>query len=85
MGVGTNVLGYGNNLVDSAVKKVIQNDIKSRIKEVYGITTFDSEKEKYIILSGKDGTVEQWEINVEMDDKCSSTSIYCLKMTYLKT
>ena len=25
MGVGTNVLGYGNNLVDNAVKKVIQN------------------------------------------------------------
>ena len=25
MGVGTNVLGYGNNLVDNAVKKVIKN------------------------------------------------------------
>ena len=25
MGVGTNVLGYGNNRVDNAVKKIIDN------------------------------------------------------------
>lgn len=63
-----NTIFLGRLFPNGLIKKVFQNDIKSRIKEVYGITTFDSEKEKYIILSGKDGTVEQWEINVEIDD-----------------
>ena len=63
-----NTIFLGRLFPNGLIKEVIQNDVKSRIKEVYGITTFDSEKEKYIILSGKDGTVEQWEINVDMDD-----------------
>lgn len=63
-----NTIFLGRLFPNGLIKKVIQNDIKSEIKEVYGITTFDNEKEKYIILSGKDGTIEQWKINFDMDD-----------------
>ena len=63
-----NTIFLGRLYSDGSIKKILKNDPKSFIEEVYGITSYNSNKNDYVFISGKDGTLEQWLIE---DDKGS--------------
>ena len=63
-----NTIFLGRLYSDGSIKKIFKNDPKSFIEEVYGITSYNSNNNDYVFISGKDGTLEQWLIE---DDKGS--------------
>jgi len=55
-----NTIFLGRLYSDGSIKKILKNDPKSFIEEVYGITSYNSNDMDYVFISGKDGTLEQW-------------------------
>ena len=55
-----NTIFLGRLYSDGSIKKIFKNDPKSFIEEVYGITSYNSNNNDYVFISGKDGTLEQW-------------------------
>ena len=55
-----NTIFLGRLYSDGSIKKILKNDPKSFIEEVYGITSYNTNDMDYVFISGKDGTLEQW-------------------------
>lgn len=55
-----NTIFLGRLYPDGSINKILKNDPKSFIEEVYGITSYNSNDVDYVFISGKDGALEQW-------------------------